>query len=78
MIWIPRGLAHGFLTLSETADVAYKVTDFWAPQFEKTLVWNDPDVAIVWPPLDGEPILSDKDRRGHTFKEFVGKASPGE
>jgi len=78
MIWIPRGLAHGFLTLSETADVAYKVTDFWEPQFEKTLVWNDPDVAIAWPPLDGEPILSAKDRRGHTFKEFVGKVSPGD
>lgn len=75
MIWIPEGFAHGFLTLSETADVAYKVTDFWAPEYEKTLVWNDPDVAIAWPPLGPEPILSDKDRAGHTFKEFAAKAS---
>lgn len=75
MIWIPEGLAHGFLTLSETADVAYKVTDFWAPQYEKTLVWNDPDVAIAWPPLGHEPILSDKDRAGHTLKEFAAQAS---
>ena len=70
MIWIPRGFAHGFYTLSETADVAYKVTDFWAPQHERTLLWNDPDVGIVWP-FDGEPILSEKDRAGHTLKRYV-------
>jgi len=64
MIWIPKGCAHGFYTLSETADVSYKVSDFWAPQFEKTLVWNDPEVGIAWP-LEGEPILSEKDRAGH-------------
>jgi dTDP-4-dehydrorhamnose 3,5-epimerase len=76
MIWIPKGLAHGFLTLSDSADVAYKVTEFWAPQFEKTLLWNDPDVAIAWP-LDGEPILSEKDRDGHSFKELAVKANAG-
>lgn len=69
MIWIPKGLAHGFYVLSEMADVSYKVTDFWAPQFERTLVWNDPEVAIAWP-LEGEPILSDKDRAGHGLAEY--------
>lgn len=76
MIWVPKGLAHGFLTLSETADVAYKVTDFWAPQFEKTLLWNDPDIAIAWP-SDAEPILSDKDRAGHSFRELAKGATAG-
>lgn len=70
MIWIPKGLAHGFYTVSETADVSYKVTDFWAPQFERTLVWNDPVVGIAWP-LVGEPILSEKDRAGHLLAEYV-------
>jgi dTDP-4-dehydrorhamnose 3,5-epimerase len=68
-IWIPKGFAHGFYTLSEAADVAYKVSDFYAPKHERTLVWNDPDVGIRWP-LRGEPILSDKDRAGHGLKEI--------
>jgi len=63
MIWLPKGFAHGFLTLSESADVLYKVTDFYAPQHERPLLWNDPDVAVEWP-LQGEPILSDEDRAG--------------
>jgi dTDP-4-dehydrorhamnose 3,5-epimerase len=71
MIWIPKGFAHGFYTLSETADVAYKVTEFYAPQHERTLLWNDPDLAIRWPLL-GEPILSQKDKAGHSFKELRG------
>ena len=69
MIWIPKGFAHGFYTLSESAEVTYKVTDFYAPQHERTLLWNDPDVAIQWP-LKGEPILSDKDRAGIRLKEI--------
>jgi len=69
MIWIPKGFAHGFYTLSESAEVAYKVTDFYAPQHERTLLWNDPDVAIQWP-LKGEPILSHKDRAGIRLKEI--------
>jgi dTDP-4-dehydrorhamnose 3,5-epimerase len=73
MLWIPKGFAHGFLTLSDSADVSYKVTEFWAPQFEKTLLWNDPEVAIAWP-LEGEPILSDKDRAGHFLKELRTKS----
>jgi dTDP-4-dehydrorhamnose 3,5-epimerase len=68
-IWIPEGFAHGFYTLSETADVAYKVTEFYAPQHERVILWNDPDLAIRWP-LHGEAILSDKDKAGHPFREF--------
>jgi dTDP-4-dehydrorhamnose 3,5-epimerase len=70
MIWIPKGFAHGFYTLSENADVHYKVTDFYAPQYERTLVWNDPEIAIGWP-LNGEPILSEKDRAGMGFQEAL-------
>ncbi len=69
MIWIPKGFAHGFYTLSESAEVLYKVTDFYAPQHERTLLWNDSDVAIEWP-LQGDPILSDKDRRGMRLREL--------
>lgn len=69
MIWIPKGFAHGFYTLSESAEVEYKVTDFYAPQHERTLLWNDPDVAIQWP-LKGGPILSNKDRAGIRLKEI--------
>lgn len=71
MIWIPAGFAHGFYTLSEHAEVAYKVTDFYAPQHERTLLWNDPDIAIGWP-LQGEPILSDKDKAGLSLRAFGG------
>lgn len=70
MIWIPKGFAHGFYTLSDTAEVAYKVTDFYAPQHERTLLWNDPYVAIQWP-LEGEPILSHKDRAGMRLKDLA-------
>jgi dTDP-4-dehydrorhamnose 3,5-epimerase len=69
MVWIPKGFAHGFYTLSETADVAYKVTEFYAPRHERVILWNDPDLAIRWP-LQGEPILSEKDKAGHSFREF--------
>jgi len=67
MIWIPKGFAHGFYTLSETANVAYKVTNFYDPGTERTLSWNDPDVGVRWP-IQGEPILSDKDKAGHSLK----------
>lgn len=62
MLWIPEGFAHGFLVLSETAEVFYKTTSFYSPQNERTLIWNDPDIAIPWPCK--QPILSDKDLRG--------------
>jgi dTDP-4-dehydrorhamnose 3,5-epimerase len=63
MLWIPAGLAHGYLVLSEHAIVSYKATDFYAPAHERTILWNDPKLAIGWP-LAGEPIVSEKDRRG--------------
>jgi dTDP-4-dehydrorhamnose 3,5-epimerase len=63
MAWIPPGFAHGFLVLSAQAEVVYKTTDYYAPQHERTLLWNDPNLGIGWP-LQGEPILADKDRRG--------------
>lgn len=68
MVWIPPGFAHGFLVLSEFAEVLYKTTDYWAPQFERTIAWNDRDLAIVWPTSE-EPQLSAKDRGGATFNE---------
>jgi dTDP-4-dehydrorhamnose 3,5-epimerase len=68
MLWIPEGFAHGFLVLSEFAEFLYKTTDYWVPQYERTIIWNDPDLAIDWP-LHNQPILSDKDSKGLTFKE---------
>jgi dTDP-4-dehydrorhamnose 3,5-epimerase len=65
-IWIPPGFGHGFLVLSEHALVQYKTTDYYAPEHERTLIWNEADLAIAWP-LEGEPIVSDKDRRGAHF-----------
>ncbi len=62
-MWIPEGFAHGFLVLSDTAEFLYKVTDYYAPEHERCLIWNDPDVGIDWPTGD-EPILSAKDRLG--------------
>ena len=61
--WIPPGFAHGFVVTSDDAEVLYKTTDYYAPAHERTLLWNDPALAIAWP-LAGEPILADKDRRG--------------
>ena len=68
MLWIPVGFAHGFRVTSENAHVLYKATDFYAPQDERTLAWNDPDVKINWE-LDGEPIVSAKDQRGVAFRD---------
>jgi dTDP-4-dehydrorhamnose 3,5-epimerase len=62
-LWIPPGFAHGFLVLSEQALIQYKASDYYAPEHERTLLWNDPGLAIPWP-LEGEPIVSDKDKRG--------------
>lgn len=66
-LWIPPGLAHGFLVLTETADFLYKTTDYYAPQHERCIAWNDPDLAIAWPTLDAAPRLSDKDLAGMAF-----------
>jgi dTDP-4-dehydrorhamnose 3,5-epimerase len=67
MLWIPPGFAHGFRVISETAQVLYKATDYYTPQHERTLAWNDPDLKIAWE-LDGEPIVSAKDQRGLTLR----------
>lgn len=67
-LWIPPGFAHGFTVLSESTDMLYKATDFYAPEHERTLRWNDASVGIAWP-LSGEPTLSDKDRRGTPLAE---------
>jgi len=64
--WVPEGFAHGFLVLSESADVLYKATAYYAPDSERTIAWNDPDLGIAWP-LQGALILSEKDRRGVAF-----------
>ena len=68
MLWIPAGLAHGFSVLSENAEFLYKTTDYWAPQHERTLLWNDPDLGVAWP-LKGEPILAAKDKAGKRLSE---------
>jgi dTDP-4-dehydrorhamnose 3,5-epimerase len=66
MLWIPAGFAHGFRVLSEKAHVLYKATDFYSPEHERTLAWNDPQLEINWE-LAGEPIVSAKDQRGVAF-----------
>ena len=68
-IWIPPGFAHGFLVLSDVAEVIYKTTDYYCPQGERTLLWNDPDIGINWP-LSAPPVLSAKDQVGKTLKEI--------
>ena len=67
-LWIPAGLAHGFVVLSETAEFLYKTTDYYAPQHERCIAWNDPDLAIAWP-IEGPPLLSAKDAAGAAFRE---------
>ena len=68
-LYVPEGFAHGFCVLSDTADVFYKCTDFYHPEHERTLLWNDPDVNIQWP-LKSDPILSEKDRNGTLFSDI--------
>jgi len=63
MAWIPPGFAHGFLVTSGAAEVQYKTTDYYAPEHDRTLLWNDPALGIPWP-LEGDPVLAEKDRRG--------------
>ncbi|MCB1949860.1 dTDP-4-dehydrorhamnose 3,5-epimerase [Nitrosomonas sp.] len=62
-LWVPAGFAHGFVVLSDYADFLYQTTDYWAPQYERCIIWNDPALNIDWP-IDGEPILSEKDMQG--------------
>jgi dTDP-4-dehydrorhamnose 3,5-epimerase len=65
-LWIPEGFAHGFITLSDTAEFLYKTTDYWAPTFERCIRWDDPEIAIVWP-VKTLPTLSPKDEMGSAF-----------
>jgi dTDP-4-dehydrorhamnose 3,5-epimerase len=70
MLWVPPGFAHGFYVLSDWAEVLYKATDFYAPQYERCLIWNDPTVGVNWPLLEGQPpLLSTKDAQGRTWQE---------
>jgi dTDP-4-dehydrorhamnose 3,5-epimerase len=66
-LWVPPGFAHGFLVLSESAEFLYKTTDYYAPQFEQCIAWNDPQLGIDWPKVEGGPQLSAKDAQGHAF-----------
>jgi dTDP-4-dehydrorhamnose 3,5-epimerase len=68
MAWIPPGFGHGFLVLSEFAEFLYKTTDYWAPEHERSVAWNDPDIGIAWP-LAGEPVLSAKDKAGVRLRD---------
>jgi dTDP-4-dehydrorhamnose 3,5-epimerase len=65
-LWVPPGFAHGFLVLSDHAEFLYNTTDYWAPEYERYIVWNDATLAIDWP-LAGKPILSEKDAHGVLF-----------
>ena len=68
MLWIPPGFAHGFLVISKQAQVLYKATDYYSPEHERTLMWNDPDLKIAWD-VEGEPIVSAKDQRGVVLRD---------
>jgi len=68
MLWIPAGFAHGFRVISRTAHVLYKATDYYSPEHERTLAWNDPDLKIDWG-FDGKPIVSAKDQRGVALRD---------
>ena len=70
-LWVPPGLAHGFVVLSETAEFLYKTTDYYAPAHERCIAWNDPDLAINWQ-MQGEPLLSAKDAAGAAFRDATG------
>ena len=68
LLWVPEGFAHGFCVVSDYAEVLYKTTDFYAPEHERSIAWDDPDLAIHWP-LDGPPALSAKDRQGVRLRD---------
>ncbi len=67
-LWIPEGFAHGFVVTSESAEFLYKTTDYWAPEFERSILWSDPAIGIQWP-IDAEPLLSGKDKIGKLLAE---------
>jgi len=67
-LWVPEGFGHGFVVLSEVAEFLYKTTDYYAPEHERCIIWNDPTLAIEWPTV-GEPVLSGKDAKGAAFAQ---------
>ncbi len=69
MLWIPPGFAHGFVVLSDYAEFLYKTTDYWAPEYERSIAWNDADLAIDWQLAGATPLLSAKDQAGKAFKD---------
>ena len=69
-IWIPPGLAHGFITLEDRTEFLYKCSDFYDPSCEQTLKWDDPDLAVQWPELDCPIIISERDRHGISWREW--------
>ncbi len=68
MLWIPEGFAHGFVVISDSAEFLYKTTDYWAPEYERSIAWNDPAIGIQWP-IQGEPALSAKDQQAKPLAE---------
>jgi dTDP-4-dehydrorhamnose 3,5-epimerase len=68
-LWIPAGFAHGFVVLSDSADFLYKTTDYWAPDFERCIAWDDPDLAVDWPLAGMTPLVSPKDAQGVAFRD---------
>ncbi|MGP1629174.1 MAG: dTDP-4-dehydrorhamnose 3,5-epimerase [Giesbergeria sp.] len=73
-LWIPPGLAHGFLVLSETAEFLYKTTDYYSPEHERCIAWNDPQLAITWPDVGQAPVLSGKDLAGLSLASVLAAA----
>jgi dTDP-4-dehydrorhamnose 3,5-epimerase len=69
MLWVPEGFAHGFVVLSEYAEFLYKTTDYWAPEHERSILWNDPELAIDWQLKQNVPVLSKKDQEALPFRE---------
>jgi dTDP-4-dehydrorhamnose 3,5-epimerase len=69
MLWVPEGFGHAFLSLTDVVGFAYKVTDYYCPAGDRTIVWNDPDIGIPWPIRPENTIVSEKDRKGATLRE---------
>jgi dTDP-4-dehydrorhamnose 3,5-epimerase len=67
-LWVPAGFAHGFLVLSESADFLYKTTDYYAPEHERCIAWDDPDIGVAWPDVGMTPVLSMKDQQGKSLR----------
>jgi len=72
-LWVPPGLAHGFLVLSDTADFLYKTTDYYAPAHERSIAWNDPAIGIEWPLFDAAPVLSAKDAAAPSLADSLAR-----